>query len=193
MSCSKTTKGLSIKSGEPRPLGRGYVHIYTGDCKGKTTAALDLAFRAMGRGLRTYIGQFMKGVHYGELDAARMVPRYITIKQYSKNSFTHTQNPPLEEDITLAREGLEKGQQAMLSAYYAIIVLDEIITAHSFCLLSTEEVLELIERRPDGIELILTGRHAPQQLVDAADLVTEMKELKHYYQRGVKAQDGIER
>jgi len=175
-----------------KPLGKGYVQVYTGNSKGKTTAALGLAFRAMGRGLKTYIGQFMKGKYYGELEAARMSSPYITIEQYGKDTFIHVQNPPDEEDMRMAREGLEKARKAMLSGEYAIVVLDEIITCRHFNLISVDEMLETIRIKPHGVELVFTGRYAPQELIDAADLVTEMKEIKHYFDKGVNARDGIE-
>jgi len=174
-------------------LGRGYVHVYTGNGKGKTSAALGLAFRAMGRGLKTYIGQFMKGQRYGELGAARMVYPYITIEQYGKDSFIHVQDPPHEDDVLMAREGAAKGRRAMLSGRYDIVILDEINTAHLFHLISIQEMLDMIESRPNGVELVFTGRYAPPELIEAADLVTEMREIKHYYQQGITARDGIER
>lgn len=177
----------------PHLLRKGYVQVYTGNGKGKTTAALGLAFRAMGRGLRTYIGQFMKGQHYGELDAARMTHPYITIEQYGKDTFIHVQNPPHEDDVVMAREGLAKAKEAMLSGKCDIIVFDEVTTAHFFHLISTQEILNIIENKPDGVELIFTGRYAPPELIHAAGLVTEMVEVKHYYQKGVLARDGIER
>lgn len=174
-------------------LGKGYVHVYTGNGKGKTTAALGLAFRAIGHGLKTYIGQFMKGQHYGELDAAHMVPKYITFEQYGKDTFIHIKNPPAQEDVRMAHEGLEKAKAVMLSKKYDIIILDEITTAHYFHLVSTDEMLEFIKQKPDGIEVVFTGRYAPKELIDAADLVTEMTEVKHYYQKDVQARDGIEK
>jgi len=177
---------------ELHPLGKGYVQVYTGNCKGKTTAALGLAFRAMGHGLKTYIGQFMKGQHYGELEAARLVKPYITIEQYGKKGFMHVKDPPDPEDVRMAREGLAKAWLAMTKGGYDIVVLDEIITAHHFHLVSLDEMLDVIKGKPDNIEVVLTGRYAPQELIDVADLVTEMLEIKHYYQQGVSARDGIE-
>ncbi len=174
-------------------LKKGYVHVYTGNCKGKTTAALGLAFRAMGRGLRTYIGQFMKGQLYGELKSAKMVSPYITIEQYGKDTLIHVVNPPHEEDVQMARSGLEKIKKAMFSGEYDIIVLDEINTANYFNLISTDEMLEIVKSKPDGVEIIFTGRYAPPEVIEAADLVTEMVEVKHYYAQGVPARDGIER
>jgi len=176
-----------------RPLGKGYIQVYTGNCKGKTTDALGLAFRAMGRGLETYIGQFMKGQHYGELDAAKMVHPYITIEQYGRPGWVHVHKPPNTKDVQLAQEGLHKAAEAMLSGKYDIIVLDEITTAHYFELLSVKDMLDIIASKPDGVELVFTGRYAPSEVIEVADLVTEMKEVKHYYQAGVQARDGIER
>jgi len=175
-----------------RSLGKGYFQIYTGNGKGKTTSALGLAFRAMGRGKKTYIGQFMKGQFYGELKAAEMVKPYITIEQYGKDTFIHVQDPPHEEDVRMAREGLAKGIKAMLSGDYDIVIFDEIITSHHFHLITMKEMLDVIQSKPDGVELVFTGRYAPPKLIEAADLVTEMVEIKHYYRKGVNAREGIE-
>ena len=131
-------------TGNKPVISKGYVQVYTGNCKGKTTAALGLAFRAMGRGYKTYIGQFMKGQAYGELQAAAMVKPYITIEQYGKDTFIHVQNPPHAEDVSMAQDGLARGHAAMLSGEYAIIVFDEIVTAHYFNLISLEEMLNII-------------------------------------------------
>jgi cob(I)alamin adenosyltransferase len=184
------TKMVSNKS---NPLGRGYIQVYTGNCKGKTTAALGLAFRAAGRGLRTYVGQFMKGQHYGELEAAKMIQPYITIEQYGKPDWVHVQDPPKEEDIQMAQEGLRRVRKAMLSREYDIVVFDEINTAYYFHLLSLEDMLDITASKPDGVEVVFTGRYAPPEIIAAADLVTEMAEVKHYYHRGVQARCGIER
>ncbi|NPV89762.1 MAG: cob(I)yrinic acid a,c-diamide adenosyltransferase [Firmicutes bacterium] len=174
-------------------LKKGYVQVYTGNGKGKTTAALGLAFRAMGRGMKTYIGQFMKGQKYGELVSAGLCGPFITIEQYGKDTFIHVKNPPNEEDIRMAHEGLDKAKKAMLSGEYDIVVFDEINTSHWFNLISVEEMLDVIRSKPDGVEIVFTGRYAPAGVIEAADLVTEMVEVKHYYQQGVPARDGIER
>lgn len=174
-------------------LIRGYVQVYTGNCKGKTTAALGLAFRAMGRGLKTYIGQFMKGQKYGELAAAQMVKDYITIEQFGKDTFIHVQDPPHAEDVKMAQDGLAKTRDAMLSGHYNIVVFDEIITSHFFKLISLDDMLNIIRDKPEHVEVVMTGRYAPKELIEAADLVTEMVEVKHYYDKGVSARDGIER
>ncbi len=178
---------------KPTPLGKGYVQVYTGNCKGKTTAALGLAFRAAGHGLKTYMGQFMKGQHYGELEAAKLMQPYITIEQYGRPGWVHVQKPPKEEDVHLAQEGLGRAKRAMLSGEYDIIVFDEIATAHYFELISLKDMLDVIASKPDGVELVFTGRYAPPEVIEAADLVTEMVEVKHYYQKGVQAREGIER
>jgi len=175
-------------------LHKGYVQVYTGDCKGKTTAALGLAFRAMGKGLKTYVGQFMKGGEYAELESARMVSPYITIVQYGKEGFIKLTNPPQQEAVDMAREGLEKAKQAMLSGQYDIIILDEINTANFFNLISVESILDLIKQKPNGLEIVLTGGpKAHNQVIEAADLVTQMVEVKHYYRQGVPAREGIEK
>jgi cob(I)alamin adenosyltransferase len=169
----------------------GYVQVYTGDGKGKTTAALGLALRASGHGMRTYIGQFMKGQHYGELDALRDHP-HIRVEQYGDARCIR------REEVTpryraQAQQGLRRAQEAMLSGQYDIVVLDEVNVAIWFGLLTVEELLALLDRRPEHVEVILTGRRAPQELIERADLVTEMREVKHYYQQGVMAREGIER
>lgn len=171
---------------------KGYFQVYTGNGKGKTTAALGLAFRAMGRGKKTYIGQFMKGQFYGELKAAEIVHNFITIEQYGKDTFIHVQEPPMEEDIRMAREGLKMAKKAMLSGKYAIVIFDEIITTHYFHLISIEEMLDVVSSKPEGVELVFTGRYAPPEIIEAADLITEMVEAKHYYLKGVTAREGIE-
>lgn len=172
-------------------MEKGYIQVYTGDGKGKTTAALGLALRAAGHGMRTYIGQFMKGWPYGELSALKNHP-WIEIEQYGDFRCIRREEVT-PEHIARARQGLERARQAMLSGRYDIIVLDEINVAIWYGLLTVEEVLAFLDERPEGVEVVLTGRRAPQELIDRADLVTEMREVKHYYIQGVMARDGIER
>ena len=172
-------------------LQRGYVQVYTGDGKGKTTAALGLALRASGRGMRTYVGQFMKGQHYGELDAVRDHP-LITIEQYGDIRCIRKEEVT-PDHVAQAHRGLERAREALLSGEYDIVVLDEINVTIWFGLLAVEEVLALLDRRPAHVEVIMTGRRAPQELIDRADLVTEMRMVKHYYEQGVMARKGIER
>jgi cob(I)alamin adenosyltransferase len=172
-------------------FSKGYVQVYTGDGKGKTTAALGLTLRAAGHGLRTYIGQFMKGQPYGELDALRDHP-HITIEQYGDVRCLRREEVTAEH-VAQAQRGLEQAREAMLSGEYDIVVLDEINVAIWFGLLTADEVLAFLDEKPEHVEVILTGRRAPQELIERADLVTEMREVKHYYQQGVAARKGIER
>lgn len=172
-------------------LEKGQIQVYTGNGKGKTTAALGLALRAAGAGLRVYIGQFMKGRHYSELDAAKKLAPLITIEQYGRPEFC-VPGKVSEEDFRLAREGMEKIKAALFSNEYDIVVMDEICTALHFKLIEVEEVLKAMRAKPENVELILTGRYAPDAVLDAADLVTEMREVKHYYGKDIPARKGIE-
>jgi cob(I)alamin adenosyltransferase len=171
---------------------RGLVQVYTGNGKGKTTAALGLALRAAGHGLKTYIGQFLKGTDYGELTSVKMLNGLVTIEQYGRRKFVHVGKKPSKTDVRKAREGLEKLRNAMISHKYDIIIADELAIAVHFNLLTLEDVLNLIDERPAHVELIITGRNAPQALIERAELVTEMRELKHPYQKGISARKGIE-
>jgi cob(I)alamin adenosyltransferase len=169
----------------------GLVQVYTGDGKGKTTAALGLALRAAGWGYRTFIGQFMKGQDYGELHSIALLAPYVVLEQFGQPNFTRLgQADP--EAIAMTDRGLGRIREVMASGAYRIIVLDEICMALYFKLAQLEDVLELIAHRPQGVEMILTGRRAPQALLDKADLVTEMREVKHPYQRSIPARRGIE-
>jgi cob(I)alamin adenosyltransferase len=172
---------------------RGYIQIYTGDGKGKTTAALGLALRAAGHGLHTYIGQFMKGQSYGELEAVARLAPFVTIEQFGLKTFLHITDHPPQAEIARARRGLARSRAAMLSGRYRIVVLDEVLVAIFFKLLPEADVLAVLDEKPDGVELVLTGRRAPASLIRRADLVTEMKSRKHYYDKGVAARPGIER
>jgi len=169
----------------------GLVQVYTGDGKGKTTAALGLALRAAGHGLRTYIGQFMKGQKYGELVALRSHP-HITLVQYGDVAFLRREDVR-PEHVAQAERGLDAARRAMHSGEYAIVVLDEVNMAVWFGLLSEAQLHGFLDERPADVEVILTGRRAPQSIIDRADLVTEMREVKHYYARGIGARVGIER
>jgi cob(I)alamin adenosyltransferase len=171
----------------------GYVQVYTGNGKGKTTAALGLAFRAAGRGLRTYIAQFLKGQPSGELEAAKKLAPLIRIEQFGREGFVTVKDGPHDEDISRAGAGLAQAREAMLSGDYRIVVLDEVNTAVHFGLLPEADVLDLIDRRPAPVELVLTGRYAPASFIERADLVTEMTAIKHYFEKGVKSREGIEK
>jgi cob(I)alamin adenosyltransferase len=184
---------LQKQGAQIKKTHKGYIQVYTGKGKGKTTAALGLALRAAGHGMKTYIGQFLKGHSYGELISSAKLDALITIKQFGRKGFVHIRQNPDEEDIQRAKKGLKKCLQAMLSQKYRIIILDEINVAVYFNLVSEMEVHEFLDQRPEGVEVILTGRYAPKSFIKRADLVTEMKEIKHYYARGIKAREGIEK
>ena len=172
-------------------LDRGCIQVYTGNGKGKTTAALGLALRALGRGLRVCFFQFIKGGGpYGEqLVADRLGPGF-TLVQTGRPGWVNTRD--ITEDRRLAQEALQQAREALLSGDYDLFVCDEINGAVGFGLIDVEQVLELMQAKPDRVELVLTGRNADEQVLQAADLVTEMRELKHYYQAGVPARVGIE-
>ena len=173
-------------------IGKGYTHIYTGPGKGKTSAALGLAFRAAGSGLKSVIIQFMKGLPTGELEAASRTGGLITIERYGSERFCRPDDGSFEEHRDHAVRGLERAAEVIAGGAYAIVVLDEIVTAMTFGLVPEEDIIRLIESRPEGTELVLTGRGATDGLISRADLVTEMREIKHYYRSGVPPRKGIE-
>ena len=172
---------------------KGYVQIYTGNGKGKTTAALGLALRAAGHGKKTFIGQFLKAQDYGELHALKKLGSLITIQQFGRSSFIHVTEDTNPEDVAMVLEGIMTCLKAMLSGKYDLIILDEINVAIYFKLIKVEEIHSFLDRKPEHVEVVLTGRFAPDSLIERADLVTEMKEIKHYYTKNVRARDGIER
>lgn len=171
---------------------KGLICVYTGDGKGKTTAALGAAFRAAGQGLKVLILQFMKGQrNIGEIKALECTELPIELKQYGYRLFFKSRAcEPI--DILRAAQGLAAFQQAMESLTYDLIILDEINIAIDFGLIVFEEMRRLITRKPNELHLILTGRNAPRELIEMADLVTEMREVKHHYNQGVQAQKGVE-
>ena len=173
-------------------LGKGYVHIYTGNGKGKTTAALGLALRAAGRGLKTVIVQFMKGQYYGELDSVKVLSPNIAIEQFGTPAFLSLKDNPDPDDVNRARMAIRRLHELMQIHGCDILVADEIITAMGFHLLKEDDIISIIDMKPEGMELVLTGRGATSRLIDRADLVTEMREVKHYYRDGVIARKGIE-
>ncbi len=172
-------------------LEKGLVQIYTGNGKGKTTASLGLAFRAAGHDFRVYVMQFMKGqTIYGELEAARRVGTNLTIEQVGREAFVSRQ--PTAEDRRLATEALARARQLTSSGDYDLVVLDELNCAVDYGLIPVAEVKELICAKAPHTELVLTGRNAHPELIELADLVTEMREIKHYYPSGQQARQGIE-
>jgi cob(I)alamin adenosyltransferase len=171
---------------------KGLILIHTGNGKGKTTAAFGAAFRAAGQGMKVLILQFMKGrKDLGELKALKRIDLPITLKQYGRRVFFHTRTCEAM-DIHKAHQGIEAFKRAMKGNAYDLIILDEINMAIHFGLLNVAEVIEAIEQKPPELHLVLTGRNADQKLIEMADLVTEMREIKHHYHQGVQAPKGIE-
>lgn len=172
-------------------LDQGCIQVYTGDGKGKTTAALGLALRAVGRGLKVCMFQFMKGAGlYGEHLAAEKLAPLLTIIQSGRQGWVNTKD--ITEDRVVAQEAFVQAEKLLSSGGFDLFICDEINGAVSFGLIDLEQVLDLIKTKPEKTELLLTGRNADQQVIDAADLVTEMREIKHYYRAGVPARTGIE-
>lgn len=170
-------------------MAKGYVHVYTGNGKGKTTAALGLAVRAVCAGKRVFFGQFVKGMEYSELKAVDFLPNFV-IEQFGRGCFIHGE--PGDEDIKAARSGLRKLKKVLEDGSYDLVVMDEINIALYFKLITPSEVIEAVNSRAEHVEVVLTGRYAPKEIIEIADLVTEMKEIKHYYQKGIIARKGIE-
>ena len=169
---------------------KGYIQIYTGNGKGKTTAAFGLALRAAGAGMKVFIAQFAKGQEYSEIIAVREFLPSVTIKQYGLDCFIV--NTPTEADIQIARKGLEEISAIILSGEYDVVILDEANIAIYYNLFTSAELIDILKRKPESMEIIITGRCASAEIMEAADLVTEMKEVKHYYTQGVQARKGIE-
>lgn len=179
-------------AGEDRVgLKQGLVQVYTGEGKGKTTAALGLAMRAAGHGLKVYIIQFMKGwPYYGELKTVGGHPQ-ITLRQFGRPEFVDPEKPE-SVDREMAQEAFREARRVLVSGSYDVVILDEINVALKYELIELKEVLALMEEKPEHVELVLTGRYAPPEIIERADLVTEMREIKHPYKRGVKGRKGME-
>ena len=173
-------------------MNKGYIQVYTGNGKGKTTAALGQAVRSAGAGLRTFIVQLMKEYPYAELVGLEPLGDAITIEQYGGDAFVYKGEPPGKEEKAKAARALERAVEVMEAGDYDIVVLDEVCAAIYFELITSADVLAVLDAKPEAVELVLTGRYCPEEIIDRADLVTEMKEVKHYWQEGVKARKGIE-
>ena len=172
-------------------LEQGCVQVYTGNGKGKTTAALGLALRAVGRGLKVCVFQFIQGSgRYGEHLAAEKLAPLLTIIQSGRQGWVNTKD--ITEDRQVAQEALAQAKELLTSGEFDLFICDEINGAVGFGLIDIEQVLELIRNKPEKIELVLTGRNADEKIIEAADLVTEMREIKHYYKAGIPARTGIE-
>ncbi len=167
------------------------IHIYTGNGKGKTTAALGQAFRACGHNWKVMMIQFMKGdSSYGEIKSAEKIDNF-TIKQFGTENFIDKNNPS-DKDIKLAQDGLKFAQKIIENGEYNMVILDEINVAVDFGLIELEDAIKLLEETPEKLVLILTGRYAPEKLFDYADLVSKIEEVKHPYRKGIPSQEGIE-
>jgi cob(I)alamin adenosyltransferase len=173
-------------------LEKGFIQIYTGNGKGKTTAAIGQAVRAAGCGLKTLIIHFMKDFPYSEINSLNLLHEFITVEQYGNDSFVLTKTPPGDNDKSPVLKALNRIKEVYINKEFDIIILDELNVTFYFQLLTIEDVLPVIDSKPDNIELIITGRYCPQELIERADLVTEMKEIKHYYQKGITSRKGIE-
>lgn len=172
-------------------LEQGLVQIYTGDGKGKTTAALGLAFRALGRGLKVFMLQFLKGEDTGEIHSGRLFGDNLVIEQTGLGGFIRRGKID-PADALRAKKALGAAKEILSRGEYDLVILDEINVALYFELISLHEVLQVVQARAPHVEVVLTGRYAPPELIEMADLVTEMKSIKHYYHAGVPAREGIE-
>jgi cob(I)alamin adenosyltransferase len=164
-------------------------HIITGNGKGKTTAALGMAVRASGAGLKVFIGQFVKGKAYAEHSVLQSIPK-ISLKLFGRTCFI--EKDPEKEDFEAAKNGLREIEQIFEESKYQLVILDEIHIALYYKLIDLQYVIELIKKHKSSCEIVSTGRYAPDELIELADLVSDIKEVKHYYSNGVEARKGIE-
>lgn len=171
-------------------IKKGCIHVYTGNGKGKTTAAIGLGVRAAGAGLRVIMIQFMKGRRYSELDALQNLKNF-TVVQFGRDDFV-SKEKPAQIDIDLAQQGLAYAKESIEKNSYDLMILDEINVAVEYQLVSLEDVLQLVKGKPETLELVFTGRYAPPELVKEADVVSEILEIKHPYQHGITSRKGID-
>jgi cob(I)alamin adenosyltransferase len=172
-------------------LDKGLIQVYTGDGKGKTTGALGLALRAAGQGFKVFIIQFLKGRQTGESRAAARLAPEVTLRYFGRPGLVNLK-APAPEDLALVRQAWNLAREVLAAGEHDLVILDEINLTLTYGLIPLEEALEVLRNRPPWVEVILTGRQAPPELLALADLVTEMLPVKHYYQAGVKARRGIE-
>jgi len=172
-------------------LEKGLVQVYTGNGKGKTTAAFGAALRAVGRGFKVSVIQFIKGgFDYGELHSLKHIPN-LKLTAFGRGRFI-TESPPSQEDVELARQAFKLAKDVVQNGRYDMVILDEINVVLNLKMIDINEVVKLIKNKPEHVELILTGRCAPAQIIELADLVTEMREVKHPFTKGVPPREGIE-
>jgi len=170
---------------------KGYIQVYTGDGKGKTTAALGLTLRAVGAGLKVYIAQFIKMGDYSEISALERLSDSVTVEQFGCGRFA--KGRASEEDIALAGKGLSRIKDIFASGQYDVVIMDEANVAVSCELFEVEALVDIMDSKPKNLELIITGRNAPLPVIEKADLVSQVNAVKHYFQNGVKARIGIEK
>ncbi|HEX2982532.1 MAG TPA: cob(I)yrinic acid a,c-diamide adenosyltransferase [Ignavibacteriales bacterium] len=173
-------------------MKKGYTHIYTGNGKGKTTAALGLAVRAAGSGFKTLFIHFMKNFDYSEIHGLFFLSQFIQMEQFGSDWFVVNRRPPTPEEISSIKAGLKRTEEAFNSNHYDVIVMDEIFPAFYFGVVTAEEIISVMKKKPENVELVLTGRYCPPEVMEHADLITEMKEVKHYYMQGVLSRKGID-
>jgi cob(I)alamin adenosyltransferase len=171
-------------------LKKGLIHVYTGNGKGKTTAAIGLGVRAAGDGLKVLMIQFMKGRRYSELDALQQMKNF-TVVQFGRDEFV-SKEKPAQVDIDLAQKGLAFAKDVIHKHIYDVVILDEINVALDYRLITLDDVLQLLKEKPESLELILTGRYASPEIIKHADVVSEILEIKHPYQKGVQSRKGID-
>jgi cob(I)alamin adenosyltransferase len=169
---------------------KGYIQVYTGNGKGKSTAAFGLALRAVGAGKKVFIAQFVKGQPYSELNAFKRLKPFVEVKQYGLGCFIV--KSPTQKDVDVAQKGLKEVSEIIKSNNFDLVILDEANIALYYNLISVNELVNLLANKPDELEIVVTGRYAPDEIIEIADLVTEMKEVKHYYAKDVPARKGIE-
>jgi len=169
---------------------RGFIQVYTGNGKGKTTAAFGLALRSVGAGKKVFIAQFIKGMPYSEIEAVHKFLPGITIKQFGLDCFIL--NNPTDKDVKAAQFGLSEVSKIIASGDFDLVILDEACIALHYNLFTVHELIRIIKAKPEAMEIVITGRYAPAELIELADLVTDMNEVKHYYKLGVEARKGIE-
>jgi cob(I)alamin adenosyltransferase len=170
---------------------KGHIQIYTGNGKGKTTAALGLALRAAGAGKKIFIGQFLKSGNYSELKALKKLADQIKVEHYGLGRFV--KGNPSKEDIEAGIKGYKRVARIIEKGEHDLVILDEGNIAVKYNIFSEQDLLDLFEKKPDHVEVVVTGRGASQAIMEKADLVMEMKAIKHYFQKGVKARVGIEK
>ena len=171
-------------------MRKGYVQIYTGNGKGKTTAALGLALRSAGAGHRVFFAQFIKKTKCSEHKALERFSDLVTVRQFGTGFIRSGTITDMQ--LKAAAAGISEALEAVSSSAYDLVILDEINIAVHYGLVAVEDILSLINARPPGVELLLTGRYADKRIIEKADLITEMKEIRHYMNRGVRARKGIE-